>query len=99
MCMKAKIRADFLRRASAGRNRAQYFRVAAAAHFIYNKRKTIPGKGRFHDSERRAKRLGIFAYFDADDIVDDYVAYLVSETGKYCARQVCIVNGTLTPGE
>ena len=43
-----------------------------------------------------AKRLGIFAYFDADDIVDDYVAYLVSETGKYCARQVCIVNGTLT---
>ena len=44
-----------------------------------------------------AKRLGIFAYFDADGIVDDYVAYLVSEVGKYCSRQVCIVNGALTP--
>ena len=42
------------------------------------------------------KRLGIFAYFDADGIVDDYVAYLVSEVGKYCVRQVCIINGTLT---
>ena len=43
-----------------------------------------------------ARRLGIFAYFDADGIVDDYVAYLVSEVGKHCVRQVCIVNGTLT---
>ena len=44
-----------------------------------------------------AQRLGIFAYYDGDGIVDDYVAYLVSEVGKYCVRQVCVVNGTLPP--
>lgn len=43
-----------------------------------------------------AKRLGIFAYFDADGIVDDYVPYLVAEVGKHCAHQVFVVNGILT---
>ena len=43
------------------------------------------------------RRLGIFAYYDADGVVDDYVTYLVSEVGKHCKRQVCVVNGALTP--
>ena len=42
------------------------------------------------------KRLGIFAYYDADGVVDDYVLRLVSETGKHCVRQIFVVNGTLT---
>ncbi len=42
------------------------------------------------------RRLGIFAYYDADGIVDDYVAALVSEVGKFCERQMLVVNGTLT---
>lgn len=44
-----------------------------------------------------AKRLAIFAFFDADGIVDDYIPYLLERVGRFCEKQVVVVNGTLTP--
>lgn len=42
------------------------------------------------------RRLAIFAYFDAQGEVDDYVPYLLRAVGEFCAKQVIVVNGALT---
>lgn len=42
------------------------------------------------------RRLAIFAYFDAQGQVDDYVPYLLRAVRAFCDRQVIVVNGTLT---
>ena len=44
-----------------------------------------------------ARRLAIFAYYDADGIVDDYVVYLLQQMRAQCTAQIVVVNGTLTP--
>lgn len=44
-----------------------------------------------------AKRLAIFAFYDADGIVDDYIPYLLQKVGEHCSEQIVVVNGTLTP--
>lgn len=44
-----------------------------------------------------AKRLAVFAYFDEDGIVDDYIPYLVQAVGRHCTEQIAVINGTLTP--
>ncbi len=46
-----------------------------------------------------AKRLNIFAYFDPDGVVDDYVVYLLREMRCYCTEQHLVVNGFLLPDE
>lgn len=43
-----------------------------------------------------AKRLAIFAYYDAEGIVDDYVIYLLKAVQAQCETQIVVVNGTLT---
>lgn len=43
-----------------------------------------------------AKRLAIFAYYDADGIADDYVIFLLKAMRAQCDAQIVIVNGTLT---
>lgn len=42
------------------------------------------------------KRLAIFAYYDEDGIIDDYIPYLLEQVGGFCEKQIIIVNGTLT---
>lgn len=42
------------------------------------------------------RRLAIFAYFDAQGQVDDYVPYLLRAVRAFCEKQVIVVNGTLT---
>ena len=44
-----------------------------------------------------ARRLAIFAYYDPDGRVDAYVPYLLRAMRPFCARQVVVVNGFLTP--
>lgn len=46
---------------------------------------------------KEARRLAIFAYYDADGAIDDYVFYLLEQTGRFCAKQIVVVNGTLAP--
>lgn len=46
---------------------------------------------------QNARRLAIFAYYDADGLVDDYVPYLLERVGAFCTRQIVMVNGSLTP--
>ncbi|NCC06794.1 MAG: hypothetical protein EOM30_01820 [Clostridia bacterium] len=43
-----------------------------------------------------AKRLAVFAYYDEDGVVDDYVIYLLAAVRKFCEKQIVVVNGTLT---
>ncbi|MEG0910143.1 MAG: rhamnan synthesis F family protein [Ruthenibacterium sp.] len=43
------------------------------------------------------KRLSIFAYYDAEGIVDDSVLYLLKALRAECTAQIVVVNGTLTP--
>ncbi len=43
-----------------------------------------------------SKRLCIFAFFDPDGIVDDYVLYLLEQMRAHCQRQLVVVNGSLT---
>lgn len=47
--------------------------------------------------EQDAKRLSIFAYYDADGLVDDYVIYLLEQMKQHCTQQIVMVNGTLQP--
>lgn len=42
------------------------------------------------------RRLAIFAYFDAQGQVDDYVPYLLKAVRAFCEKQVIVVNGMLT---
>ncbi|MEG2393987.1 MAG: rhamnan synthesis F family protein, partial [Ruthenibacterium sp.] len=44
-----------------------------------------------------SKRLAIFAYYDADGIVDDYVVFLLKAMREQSTAQIVVVNGTLTP--
>ncbi|MEG0804535.1 MAG: rhamnan synthesis F family protein, partial [Pygmaiobacter sp.] len=44
-----------------------------------------------------AKRIAIFAYFDKDGIVDDYVPVLVGAVAEQCDFVLCMVNGALNP--
>ncbi|MEG2833073.1 MAG: rhamnan synthesis F family protein [Ruthenibacterium sp.] len=44
-----------------------------------------------------AKRLSIFAYYDADGLVDASVLYLLKALHAESAAQIVVVNGTLTP--
>ncbi len=44
-----------------------------------------------------AKRLAVFAYYDADGEVDDYVPFLLRAVGRFCEKQIVVVNGALTP--
>lgn len=41
-------------------------------------------------------RVGIFAFYDADGIVDDYIPVLVGAVREHCAYLLCVVNGELT---
>ncbi len=43
-----------------------------------------------------AKRAAVFAFYDKDGIVDDYIPVLVGAVRRHCARLVCVVNGDLT---
>lgn len=45
--------------------------------------------------KKTAKRIGIFAYFDADGVVDDYVPVLVAAVAEHCDYLLCMVNGEL----
>lgn len=45
----------------------------------------------------QSSRLAIFAYYDEEGIADDYVAYLLEAMRAHCAKQIVVVNGTLTP--
>ena len=40
-------------------------------------------------------RVGIFAYYDADGIVDDYIPVLVGAVRPFCNYLLCVVNGEL----
>lgn len=40
-------------------------------------------------------RMGIFAYYDADGIVDDYIPVLVGAVRPFCSYLLCVVNGEL----
>ncbi len=40
-------------------------------------------------------RVGIFAYYDADGIVDDYIPVLVGAVHPFCSYLLCVVNGEL----
>lgn len=40
-------------------------------------------------------RVGIFAYYDADGIVDDYIPVLVGAVRPFCSYLLCVVNGEL----
>ncbi len=42
-------------------------------------------------------RLAIFAYYDKDGIVDNYVVFLLKAMFEHCKEQIVIVNGHLTP--
>lgn len=42
------------------------------------------------------KRLGIFAFYDRDGIVDDYVIYLLKGIRPYLSKLICYVNGWVT---
>ncbi|MEG2930810.1 MAG: rhamnan synthesis F family protein [Ruthenibacterium sp.] len=44
-----------------------------------------------------SKRLAIFAYYDAEGIVDDYVVFLLQAMRAQCTAQIVVVNGTLVP--
>ncbi len=41
-------------------------------------------------------RLAIFAYYDKDGIVDNYVVFLLKAMFEHCKEQIVIVNGHLT---
>ena len=43
-----------------------------------------------------ARRAAIFAFYDKDGIVDDYIPVLVGAVRRHCARLLCVVNGELT---
>lgn len=45
--------------------------------------------------EQNASRLAIFAYYDKDGVVDDYIPYLLEQVGRFCKRQIVVVNGAL----
>ncbi|WP_312101378.1 rhamnan synthesis F family protein [Pygmaiobacter massiliensis] len=45
--------------------------------------------------KKTAKRIGVFAYFDADGVVDDYVPVLVASVAEHCDYLLCMVNGKL----
>ncbi len=44
---------------------------------------------------KNSKRLNIFAFFDKDGIVDDYVVYLLMQMRLFCDTQIVVVNGKL----
>lgn len=41
------------------------------------------------------KRLGIFAFYDREGIVDDYVLFLLKKIKPFLAHLICVVNGEL----
>lgn len=41
------------------------------------------------------KRLGIYLFYDADGVVDDYVPYFLTEMKKFCSELCVVVNGDL----
>lgn len=45
--------------------------------------------------KKTAKRIGVFAYFDADGVVDDYIPVLVAAVAEHCDYLLCMVNGKL----
>lgn len=48
------------------------------------------------EKEYQYKRLGIFAYYDEEGNVDDYVSVLLDALHPFCEKIICIVNGKLT---
>jgi hypothetical protein len=42
------------------------------------------------------RRLAIFAFYDADGIVDGYIPYLLRAVGACCTEQIAVVNGPLS---
>ncbi len=44
-------------------------------------------------------RCGIFLYYDAQGIVDDYVIYLLKELKPYLRRLLVVINGSVKPEE
>ena len=44
----------------------------------------------------QVKRLSIFAYYDAQGLVDDSILYLLKALRAECTAQIVVVNGTLT---
>jgi len=42
-----------------------------------------------------AKRIGIFAFFDKDGIVDEYIPVLIGAVRRHCTYLLCVVNGTV----
>ena len=44
----------------------------------------------------KPNRIGIFAFYDADGIVDDYIPMLVGAVREHCTLLLCVVNGELS---
>lgn len=42
-----------------------------------------------------AQRVGIFAFYDPDGVVDEYIPVLVGAVRRHCAYLLCVVNGRL----
>ncbi len=49
-----------------------------------------------NDSEY-CKRLGIFAYYDKNGVVDDYVIFLLRAMREHCIDLTVVINGFVTP--
>lgn len=63
----------------------------------------LPGRSRENRGERKllstydsVKRLGIYAFYDKDGIVDDYVIRFVKSFTSVTERTIVVSNGTLT---
>lgn len=46
-------------------------------------------------SEKRAKRLGIFFFYDKDGVVDDYVMYMLKDMVENTSQNIIVCNGKL----
>ncbi len=44
---------------------------------------------------KQDKRLAIFAYFDKDGIIDDYIVFLLRAVLEVCNEQIVVINGKL----
>ena len=47
--------------------------------------------------EKTVRRRAIFAFYDKEGIVDDYIPHLLRAMGPFCERILAVVNGTLSP--
>ncbi len=70
--------------------------LAIPRRMVYNGRESKRKRCLMMRLPENAKRLAVFAYYDEDGAVDDYIPYLLEQVGRFCEAQVVVVNGTLT---